>query len=141
MARTSGTRIGNGVGKGDGWGGPPKGADPAHEPMHAPFAVGNSISSLPVNARTELRRHRAAEMEDTIYRLAVDAEREETRLAAATKLHAIYEGTPVARTVTFTANELSDLDDAALEVRREALEAKLRGDPRGTSEAPSGKPN
>ena len=137
---TSGTRRGNGSGQGAAWGGPAKGAAVERKERQN-FQQGNTMGSLPPNLRAEERRRRSAEMEDVIYRLAMDAEREETRLAAARALKAEYDGSPIARTVTYNANELSDLDDGALEARRAELEGRLRAGVGGNDPPPVGKPH
>ena len=95
---TSATRRGTGAGMGDGHGGVAKGRGvagkaPQFTPETAPAA--NAASRL--SDRAEIRATRTAALEDRLFALAEKAEREETSVTAARALHAIYNGTPVAR--------------------------------------------
>lgn len=81
--------------KGPGWGGPAKGS-PKRNPAHAPFS-GAGPGRGHISDRTALKRERAAKLEDHLYDLALGAERQDTQVMAATRLHAIYEGQPTAR--------------------------------------------
>lgn len=111
----------SGHGQGDGWGGPPRGAGSGFE-----RAFFNSENSRDATAKREadrkagkmskadLRRQRTEELETLLYELAMRAEREETQVSAATKLHAIYNGQPIARNVNVQADDISQLSDDEL---------------------------
>ena len=82
---------------GDGWGGPAKGKGTAEKA--APFTpeTGAAAGAAPrVQDRAALRAERTAALEDRLFALSQEAEREETSVSAARALHAIYNGTPVA---------------------------------------------
>lgn len=119
--------------KGTGWGGPAKGASvlmttKPFEPGVLQPRTGKETS------RRERAETRAKEMEDIIYAIARGEDKHdrlvspETQVTAATRLHAIYEGTPVARTVNFNVDETKEMTDAELEQRRKTLEGSLYGD-------------
>jgi hypothetical protein len=93
-----------GAGQGDGWGGPPKGGISNPTPAAPRFEVGNTMGSLPPNELARERRRRSLEMEDVMYNLAKEAEREETRLTAARALKAEYDGSPVSRNLIITSD-------------------------------------
>jgi hypothetical protein len=78
-------------------------------------------------ARRDERDRRAEEMEDVLYHLALLAEREETRIAAAARLHAIYCGQPVARQVNANASVATDVT----RMTDEELEAVIRSGSHG----------
>ena len=85
-----------GPGAGDGWGGSAKGAGTGG-PKPAPFSSENQPSDRStVKSTRELRAKRTEELEDILLGLARTADRQETQVMAATKLHAIYNGQPVA---------------------------------------------
>ncbi|MDB5482995.1 MAG: hypothetical protein JWO83_4048 [Caulobacteraceae bacterium] len=67
--------------------------------------------------RREAKARRVAALEDLLFHLALNAERDETRIAAAARLHAIYCGHPAIRQAP--GNETS----AALEPLRLILPA------------------
>jgi hypothetical protein len=97
--QTCGTRRGNGVGKGDGWGGPAKG--PGHRFVKGEVIEGQGKAhTAPYVAA---REERLAMLKDRIFRLALEAQREETQLAAATAYLNREEGMPVARQITADA--------------------------------------
>jgi hypothetical protein len=111
----------NGVGAGEGWGGPARGVGVADE--NRPFdsdsgrkAVARKIADREagVVSKADIRRQRTEELEGLLYDLAFHAEREETKVSAATKLHAIYNGQPIARNVNFQADDISQLSDDEL---------------------------
>lgn len=129
-----GRRKGNGVGKGpaggDGWGGPPKGAGskkkladvkPGFTPETAVIArTSQMIGEDRVGkSHAEVKRDRSIALEDMLYGLASAAEREETRVSAATKLHAIYNGTPIARNININSDDISNLSDDELRAELE----------------------
>ncbi len=112
--RPRGNGAGCGFSSGDGWGGPARGG--GDRPAR-PFGVGNR-AALAVRPdrreRAEQRRQSTEEMEKLLYHLALHAEREETQLAAAVRLHDIYEGAPVAMAVTVQVDDLTGLSDDEL---------------------------
>jgi hypothetical protein len=104
-----------GVGKGDGWGGPPSGRPgkaliiegrPSFEP--------GNLHGMTRNGKAERRAERSEQMETVLYNLALGAEREETQMNAAVRLHAIYNGQPVAKVVSTSVDDVSDLSDDAI---------------------------
>ena len=125
--RSSTTRDGNGPG----WGGPAKGAKTvADKPMPPPFTLGNQASAV---ERDYSRRDKAQALKDHLYRLATEAEKEETQVRAAEAWLNRIEGTPVQRNINVSADDLSALDDAALDARADAIEAELRASARGAA--------
>lgn len=132
---TSGTRKGNGaghggpatgLGQGDGWGGPTSGYEPKPAQQFTAEnaeATGFDFTEAPKDrngraipsSRRELKRRRAERMEDVLFGLADDvAQHPMVRLNAATKLHAIYEGQPVARNINANVDDVSQLSDDAI---------------------------
>lgn len=92
-------RRGNGSGHGGpaagaGWGGPARGASTSRIKPGDPEGIQRMSNDAAVKAR---RAQRAAEMEDVLYDIARAGEAEMARINAAARLHAIYEGLPVAR--------------------------------------------
>lgn len=65
-----------------------------------------------------MKEERTEDLEDLLYDLALNAERTETRITAAVRLHAIYNGSPVARQITASVDDLESMS-------REELEAEL----------------
>ena len=112
--RPRGNGVGCGFSGGDGWGGPARGG--GNRPAQ-PFGAGNG-AALAIRPdrreRAERRRQSTKEMEELLYHLALHAEREETQLAAAVRLHDLYEGAPVAIAVTVPVNDLAGLSDDEL---------------------------
>jgi hypothetical protein len=102
------TRYGDWVSAGDGWGGPAKGLG---SPVKDIRAHGPRAPRLKSALRKEERAHRARVLEDELFRLSQEAEREETRVSAAAKLHAIYEGQPIGRQITYSTDDLGELSD------------------------------
>ena len=140
MPKSSTTRYGNG-GHGQGWGGPAKGAgrpiplkawDSRSETRQTiPGGRGDEVKMKTRAERRAIRQERAEALEDHLYKLALSAEREETQVTAAARLHAIYEGQPVARNITATVDDIGQLSDDDL---RDEL-ARLGGT---RTEAPEG---
>ena len=141
--RTKSTRPkGNGPGQGAGWGGPARGA--SDKVVRGPDALTAGPPTDPERAtaqdRRKLKEERVAVLEDTLFELATTGEAM-TRINAATRLHAIYEGQPVARQITHTVDEVAKLSDDDIRselarLSREALDAgqgdappKLPGEP------------
>jgi hypothetical protein len=132
----------SGQGQGDGWGGPAKGASKRGKdaPPAPPFDPETSAQAnakrwrdkeAGITSRAEIRAHRTVELEDMLYDIASTSERDETRVTAATKLHAIYNGTPIARSINLNTDDVSNLSDD--EIRAEL--ARTGGTP---SEAGAG---
>ncbi len=110
------TRYGNGAGQGDGWGGPAKGAGRGSPPLLIPGL--DAAKRDRALTRQALKEERTEDLEDLLYDLALNAERTETRITAAVRLHAIYNGSPVARQITASVDDLESMS-------REELEAEL----------------
>lgn len=111
------TRYGVGAGQGEGWGGPARGCGRSPVLIPGQPAAKRARSAVKAQRREEL----IAELEDMLFDLAMNAERAETRIAAAVRLHAIYMGPPVARVVTVRADELSHMTDQELRGELERL--------------------
>ncbi len=111
---TSGTRHGNGSGKGESWGGAarspgePKGLR-ANKLMPAPFAPGNQAA-----ASSRRGAEAAQALKDHLFDLARNAERQETQVTAAVAWLNRHEGTPIARNINLTPDDVSVLDDGTL---------------------------
>lgn len=106
------------VGQGDGWGGPAKGAGrggPA-KPFTKDF---QPPSKAPDGDKKALRRIRTEQLEDMLFSLAEAAQREETRISAAVRLHAIYNGQPVARNINVNTDDVANLSDDELRAELE----------------------
>ncbi len=118
------TRYGNGVGQGPGWGGPAMGAGkgPAHDP--ARLVPGRS-AEVRLNAieRRERNEARAEALEELLFDLSFNAMREETQIAAAARLHAIYRGPPGTYQPPSDADYISSLSDEELEAEIKRLKA------------------
>lgn len=132
-----------GPAQGAGWGGEATGAKPPR-PAFLP-GVENIIPAGTKLTEDQKRRRRlsqaeredrARELEDKMLDLARGAEREDTQLAAAKALHAIYEGLPVARQVNLTRSEYEAMTDDELAREQARVDAALAGDQAGASEAP-----
>ena len=103
MARSSTTRHGKGEGHGPAKGAGTGGA--AH--LFGPARGGGTregFTSETGRAMGEdqvmlarIKAERSLMLEDHLFKLATGAEREDTQVSAAVRLHAIYNGTPVAR--------------------------------------------
>jgi len=133
MARTSGTRRGNGVGKGDGWGGPAKGAG-STEPLD-----GVRHLSKDEDLKAD-KKARAEALKDHLFKLATTAERQETQVSAATAWLDREEGKPIARTVTTTVDDVGQLSDLELAAEIARLKREIGDAPAGAGEAEAGKP-
>ena len=120
---SSGTRWGNGAGAGDAWGGPAQGPSAA-------LPRAGALSLIPgqpaekraiAAAKRQSEAETAAEMRDKLLELARHGEREETQLAAASKLLDRIEGLPVARTITSVADDLARMTDEELRAEIERV--------------------
>jgi hypothetical protein len=113
--QSSTTRHGNGSGQGEGWGGPARGPGkgPANDPRR--LIPGRSAEVRRTAAeKRELRETRAEALEDMLFELSFTAMREETRIAAAARLHAIYCGPPGSQMIVSTGDEISRMSDEEL---------------------------
>jgi hypothetical protein len=135
----------NGPGAGDGWGGPARGAGRGNPPRNfnsdtAKTAREKQASDRKagVMSKADLRRQRTEQLEDLLFDLATSAEREETKVSAATKLHAIYNGQPVARNLNVQADDISQLTDD--ELRAELARAGGTSPTLGQGDDPAGMP-
>jgi hypothetical protein len=140
MPATKGTRRGNGAGhgagKGEGWGGPAKGAGTRFVAGEVQPLQGKG-GTAPV---VEKREDRLALLRDHIWNLALTAQREETQLAAATAYLDREEGKPIARTVTATVDDVSQLSDLELAAEIARIDRELAAAKAGGGEAAPGKP-
>lgn len=117
--------YGNGVGQGDGWGGPAKGADPARKPKSTAAALVpgcDTAKRQDAAVRRERKDIVSEEMFAKLVHLARHAEREETQLAAASKLLDRIEGLPVARQIITDETDISRMTDEELHVEIARLE-------------------
>jgi hypothetical protein len=104
VARSSGTRIGNGKGHGGpatglGHGGEKRG--PGNGSPIKPFEPGNKLAVGRPNAgegeRAKTELEKAAELKEHLYRLGTGAEREDTQVRASEAYINRVEGMPIAR--------------------------------------------
>lgn len=130
-------RHGNGAGQGDGWGGPAKGKGSDVEDIRIPGA------SAEKRALSATKREREAaiaeEMRAKLLKLARSAEREETQLAAASKLLDRIEGQPIARQISATVDDVSNLSDD--EIRERLARLGRGGTPSRRGAASTPKPH
>lgn len=127
-------RVGNGVGKGEGWGGPAKGGgDRPAKPFTAASEtrVTHPLPPAPLSDRKALRRQRTEELEDILQSIARNSDRDETRVSAAVRLHAIYNGQPVARNLNINVDDIANLSD-------DELRAELAGTGGAAGSYPTG---
>lgn len=143
MAKTKGTRAKSehGPGQGWGWGGPAKGGgDRPGQPFEAGTrgAVGcKPRSEMSSVERMRLENDRAERAEDFFCRIMdSEDERTETRMQAATKVHEIYKGKPVARVITAAVDDVRDLHDDALRHELAVLRGKGTDAPAGVAATP-----
>lgn len=80
--------------KGDGWGGPAKGASRSRIEPGDPEGIQRMSNDPEVKAR---QAERTARLHDHLYNLALEAQREETQLAATIAFLDRAEGKPVSR--------------------------------------------
>lgn len=120
---------GNGAGKGDGWGGPARGASASRIRPGDPEGI--QAMSNDADVKAEAAR-RADELRDHLYHLALNAERQETQLAASVAFLNRAEGMPVARHLTANVadpSQLSDADLAAIATAGRTAPVAAEGDP------------
>ncbi len=105
-------RRGNGVGQGAGWGGPSKGS--GFKAAKAPaFKPANRAAA---GLHDKSRSARRQELLDTLFDLAFTAERQEVQVSAAVAWLNRVEGKPSAKAVHVQTDDLSALDDDALDL-------------------------
>ena len=120
MPRTTTTRIGNGAGQGPakgpgqgaGWGGPANGAHPERG-AKSTFPAGQAFPNLPTD-KSKRRAMMSEICENKMFEIVVTSDCPATALNASAKLHAIFNGTPIARTVNATVDDVSQLSDDAI---------------------------
>lgn len=120
MPATSATRRGNGPGKGDGWGGKAKGEGkkPGNKDAGRPK---RDVAALIQAAREE----RLAALKEHLLELAINADRQETQLAATTAYLDREEGKPVQR------NEHSAPGGGPMVIERRIIDPARDRDPSG----------
>lgn len=108
-------------GNGDGWGGPAKGssASPAAKPFTAASETRVTHPTTdgtmpPLTDRKALRRYRTEQLEQILFNIAETSDRDETKVSAAFRLHAIYNGQPVARNLNVNVDDIANLSDDEL---------------------------
>lgn len=124
---------------GPGWGGPAKG-DPG--PRIDAGAYGDSVRAMIKNPEIRARNEaRAEELREFYYQTAKnEAEPTLVRMAAADKYLDRVEGKPIARSVTTTVDDVSELSDIELAAEIARLEREIAQSEAGASEAPEGEP-
>lgn len=118
------TRYGNGVGQGDSWGGPAKGPGRGSPALLIPGLSHAKPESAEARRQTKVERAKA--LEDQLFYLSMNADREETKVAACVKLHAIYMGQPMQKTVNVQEDDLSRYTDEELADMIADLDRKLK---------------
>jgi hypothetical protein len=107
-----GTGAGSGgIAKGAGWGGPAKGASTSRIKPGDPDGI-TSMRHDPDNKRRQAERVEA--VREHLFGLALNAERQETQLAASVAYLNRIEGTPLQRAVVANVADPSKLTDADL---------------------------
>lgn len=115
-------RVGNGPGRGgpakgaggsELWGGPAKGA--GNGPAK-PFTADSPRPTYAPGAspKKDDRAARSRDLEDMLFDLATNSEKEDTRINAAVRLHAIWNGQPVAKNINLSVDDVRSLSDADL---------------------------
>jgi hypothetical protein len=141
--------YGNGAGrggpaKGAGWGGPkrepiPFTADSETRVTNATDDNHDPVEQTYRKDRRSVRRARTERLENILFDIAESAKSDETKVSAATKLHAIYNGQPVARNINLSIDDISELSDDDLRAELE----RTGGAPPAldAGDAPEGMPN
>lgn len=128
-------KTGNGPGwggpaKGAGWGGPASGSR-GDKPAKAWTSEYRPASNAPKNpggpSRAQLKEERSKALEDLLYDLAMTNDNPHLRVSAATKLHSIYNGQPVARQVSTTVDDVSKMSDEELRTELSRLRIEQEG--------------
>ena len=127
-------------GNGAGWGGPAKGyssgrAIPAKKGERRAALSSDDDKKLRMTRR-EFRKQRSEKLEDMFFDLAETAPEPMVKIHAASKLHAIYNGQPMATNLNVNLDDLGDRDAAtnAAEIERldraaSDLEARIEAGP------------
>lgn len=126
-----------GAGGGDPWGGPARGASASRILPGDPDGIQRMSKDPDIKARNEARN---VELKEHLYHLAKNAEREETQLSAAVAWLDRDEGKPIARSVTTTVDDVSQLSDLELTAEIARLERELGEAAPRAGEAEAGKP-
>lgn len=134
--QTVGKRVGNGAGKGDGWGGPAQGESTSRIKPGDPDGIQARASDPVVLADKEAK---AALLEDHLFSLAFNAERQETQVSASNAWLDRVKGKPIARTVTTTVDDVSQLSDLELTAEIARLDREIGSVKAGSGEAEAGK--
>ena len=108
---------------GPGWGGPPKGASKWGKGSSGKPAVTKMVSCKTPEEKRKLKEYRAKRLEDILMNVAETSTFEHSKIMAASKLHAIYEGMPIARNLNANVTDFSRMTDDEL---REELERVQR---------------
>jgi len=126
-------------GNGDGWGGPAKGAGASRAPK--PFTADSETrvthptadgTMPPLSDRKALRRQRTEQLEEILHSIALKSDRDETRVSAAVRLHAIYNGQPVARNLNINVDDIANLSDDELRAELEGTSGAAGSPAKGT---------
>jgi hypothetical protein len=128
--------YGNGSGKGDGWGGPARGAGKVC-PKANRFEKGNRAAVGADHTMYLSDLEKAQMMRERLFKLGLEAQREETQVAAARAYLDRIEGLPVARNMNFATDDVSALDDVALAARKKKLERAVGAGDAGTASPPT----
>jgi hypothetical protein len=133
-------RRGKGAGKpggaGKGWGGEAKGASASRFTSEPQPMQGKAWTADVVRDREA----RLALLKDHLFNLATSADRQETQLSAAVAYLNREEGMPIARSVTTTVDDVSQLSDLDLATEIARLDRELGKVEARSGEAEAGKP-
>lgn len=110
---------------GPGWGGPAKGAGKGGKAK--PFTadsetrVTHSGPAAPLSDRKALKRLRSEQLEDMLFDIAQTTERDDTKISAITRLHAIWNGQPIAKNINVAKDDLAALSDDEINAELERI--------------------
>ena len=125
-----GPGLPHGVTKGPGLGGPARGASTSATPESLPlYEPGNKAAENRTGGsayRRMAKEERIATLTEMAFEIAEAAQLEAVKSGMVQYLMNREMGTPLARTIAATTDDLSDLDDTALEQRRAEIERRLR---------------
>lgn len=115
--------------QGAGWGGPAKGfvnkPPKAFSSTHQPES---RVSKLPEGVtRAQLKEQRTKIIEDMLFEIATESDNAPLRMNAGAKLHAIYNGMPIARQVSTTVDDVSKMSDEELRAELSRLRLEQEG--------------
>jgi hypothetical protein len=115
---------------GFGWGGPPKGASVHNSGKPR---VMNMVTCKTPDEKRKLKEYRARRLEDILMNVAERSAFEHSKIAAASKLHSIYEGMPVARNLNATVTDFKGMTDDELRAELERVEREEASTIEGTA--------